>query len=112
MTGREVFLNEKNLLSLRIKNKKEKDVSWYNLSKGEKTLLCLLLVAYLHNDENNVFLLDEPDLSLHIQWQKQLIKSLVTLAPKSQFIISTHSPALIGHVEHETIINVGLLLKK
>lgn len=111
MTGREIFLNDKNLLSLKIKNKPNKTVEWFNLSKGEKTLLCLLLVAYLNNSDDNIFLLDEPDLSLHIQWQKQLIKSLVTLAPNSQFIISTHSPALIGHIKNETIINIGSLIK-
>lgn len=111
-TGREVFLNEKNLLCLKIKERPKDIVEWFNLSKGEKTLLCLLLVAYLNGGDNTVFLLDEPDLSLHIQWQKQLLKSLTTLAPHSQFIISTHSPALIGHISEETIINVGSLIKK
>lgn len=111
MTGREIFLNDKNLLSLKIKSQPNKTIEWFNLSKGEKTLLCLLLAAYLNNSSNNIFLLDEPDLSLHIQWQKQLIKSLVTLAPDSQFIISTHSPALIGHITNETIINIGSLIK-
>lgn len=112
MTGREVFLNDKNLLSLKIKTRPTETIEWFNLSKGEKTLLCLLLVAYLNGGDETIFLLDEPDLSLHIQWQKQLFKSLITLAPKSQFIVSTHSPALIGHISQETIINIGSLIKR
>lgn len=87
------------------------EVSWYDFSKGEKTLLCLLLVAYLSRRENMVFLLDEPDLSLHIRWQRQLIPSLRKLAPIAQFIVATHSPALVGQTEEEAVVNVGAISK-
>ncbi|MEX3776193.1 AAA family ATPase [Pseudomonas sp. MYb118] len=107
MTGREIFYTDEKMLQLRVKSRPKESVEWFNLSKGEKTLLCLLLAAYLNKDKDTVFLLDEPDLSLHIKWQKQLLKSLRALAPKSQFIISTHSPAMIGNAEGEKIINVG-----
>lgn len=107
MTGREVFYSDDRMLRLKVKSRPSEVIEWFNLSKGEKTLLCLLLAVYLNKDTETVFLLDEPDLSLHIKWQKQLIKSLRVLAPNSQFIISTHSPAMIGNSEDETIINIG-----
>jgi len=107
MTGREVFYADDRMLRLRVKSRPNDAIEWFNLSKGEKTLLCLLLAVYLNKDNETVFLLDEPDLSLHIKWQKQLLKSLRILAPKSQFIISTHSPAMIGNSEGEKIINIG-----
>lgn len=105
-THRTLTVNEKNLLSLKT-NRGE--VQWYDFSKGEKTLICLLLVAHLNRSQNKVFLLDEPDLSLHISWQKQLLPSLQKLAPNSQFIVATHSPALVGQCENERIINIASL---
>ncbi|MBA1187976.1 AAA family ATPase [Pseudomonas entomophila] len=85
------------------------EVNWYDFSKGEKTLLCLLLVAYLNGDKKTVFLLDEPDLSLHIKWQRQLIPSLRALAPNSRYIVATHSPALVGRTDEEIVINIGAI---
>lgn len=105
-THRTLELDDKNLLFLKTNRGK---VQWYDFSKGEKTLLCLLLATHLNRSRANVFLLDEPDLSLHIGWQKQLLISLQRLAPSSQFIVATHSPALVGRCENETIINIAAL---
>ncbi|HCJ5746112.1 TPA: AAA family ATPase [Escherichia coli] len=76
-------------------------VKWYNFSRGEKTLLVLLLSVFLNKNEDVIFILDEPDLSLHIEWQEILLPNLARLAPDRQFILSTHSPALIGNVEEQ-----------
>lgn len=105
-THRTLVISEKNLLALKT-NKGE--VQWYDFSKGEKTLICLLLAAHLNRSADNVFLLDEPDLSLHLTWQKQLLPSLQKLSPNSQFIVATHSPALIGRCVNEQIINIATL---
>jgi predicted ATPase len=110
MTNREAFVGENGFLSLRLKSDMS-EVKWFNLSKGEKTLLCLLLAVFLNKDKNTLFLLDEPDLSLHIKWQKQLLKSLFSLAPNSQFVVSTHSPAMVGNVAGEKVLNIGLFSK-
>jgi len=110
MTNREVFVGDNGFLSLRLKSDLS-EVKWFNLSKGEKTLLCLLLAVFLNKDKNTLFLLDEPDLSLHIKWQKQLLKSLFSLAPNSQFLVSTHSPAMVGNVPGEKVINIGFFSK-
>lgn len=113
-THREAFINEKNIISLRVtdsENKKAHTHDWFDLSKGEKNLLCLLLAAHLYNDKKMVFLFDEPDLSLHIRWQKQILPSLRELAPDSQFIIATHSPAMVGNTDCEEIVNISKILK-
>ncbi|WP_178119655.1 AAA family ATPase [Pseudomonas sp. RGB] len=113
MTGREVFLDNEGFLSVRLDpievNKDE--VKWFNLSKGEKTLLSLLLAAFLSRGKSTIFLLDEPDLSLHLKWQKQLLTSLCRLAPEAQFIISTHSPAMVGTIDDERILNISSFSK-
>lgn len=87
--------------------KESEKIPWALLSKGEKILLTLLLFVYLNKDSISIFFLDEPDLSLHIGWQKILMPTLIELASDSQFVISTHSPAMIGTTQSEKIINLA-----
>jgi predicted ATP-dependent endonuclease of OLD family len=51
--------------------------------------------------------MDEPEVSLHIEWQKQLIDLIVELNPNVQIILTTHSPALImkGWIDHVTEVS-------
>ena len=49
----------------------------------------------VENGEHYASLMDEPEISLHIEWQKQLINIIRELNPNAQIILSTHSPALI-----------------
>lgn len=62
------------------------------LSSGEKQLLILLVEALLQNKEPHIFLADEPELSLHIAWQKRIIPAVMSLNPNAQVIVATHSP--------------------
>ncbi len=66
------------------------------LSSGEKQMLLILLRVFL-SDRNEAFvLLDEPENSLDISWQFELINTLVRLNPNAQFFITTHSPSIFG----------------
>lgn len=82
------------------------EVTWVDFSRGEKTLLALLLITYLYGDDC-IFLLDEPDLSLHMEWQRMLLPSMLKLAPNAQFIISTHSPFMVMNTENEQVVNMA-----
>ena len=85
----------------------KKIINWYDCSKGEKNLLCLLLIVFLFRNKNTIFIFDEPDLSIHIEWQSKLLQVFLELAPNSQFFISTHSPALIpSDLENIDFINI------
>jgi predicted ATP-dependent endonuclease of OLD family len=66
------------------------------LSSGEKQLLIILFQVFLLNEQPSILLLDEPENSLHIEWQHQLIDVIRKLNPNSQLIISTHSPSIFG----------------
>ncbi|HDY92426.1 MAG TPA: hypothetical protein ENH67_07465 [Pseudoalteromonas sp.] len=92
-TNKEITKDEDNMITAR-KIGSKKPIPWYLLSRGEKTIIYLFLVVLIYRD--SVFLFDEPEISLHVNWQKNLIADLVSLAPNSQFIIATHSPDLIG----------------
>ena len=67
-----------------------------DLSSGEKQMLLILLRVFLLEEKPAVVFLDEPEISLHIGWQQQLLDTLVSLDPNAQFIVTTHSPSMFG----------------
>jgi predicted ATP-binding protein involved in virulence len=67
----------------------------YQLSSGEKQMLVILLTVLVEDDQPYVLFMDEPEVSLHIEWQKRLIDLCLELNPHVQIILTTHSPAVI-----------------
>lgn len=67
----------------------------YKLSAGEKHMLLILLTALVEDQQPTVLFMDEPEASLHIEWQQKLISMIRELNPNVQIILSTHSPAVI-----------------
>lgn len=70
-------------------------LSPYKLSSGEKQMLVIMLTALVENKEHYVLFMDEPEISLHIDWQKKLVSIIHDLNPNAQIILTTHSPAVI-----------------
>lgn len=66
------------------------------LSSGEKQILLILLRAFLLDEKEAFVLLDEPENSLDISWQFELINILVKINPNAQYFITTHSPSIFG----------------
>lgn len=73
------------------------------LSSGEKQLIILLTETLLQKNQQTLFIADEPELSLHIEWQRKVISSIIDLNPNSQIIIATHSPEVVGKFKNNTI---------
>ena len=67
----------------------------YKLSSGEKQMLIILLTVLVQNHRPYVLFMDEPEVSLHVEWQEQLISLVRDLNPNCQVILTTHSPAVI-----------------
>ena len=67
----------------------------YMLSSGEKQMLVILLTALVQENRPGVMLMDEPEISLHIEWQQRLITLVRTMNPNIQIILCTHSPAIV-----------------
>ena len=67
-----------------------------HLSSGEKQMLIILFKVFLMEEQPSILLMDEPENSLHIDWQQQLIDVIRKLNPNCQLIISTHSPSIFG----------------
>ena len=67
----------------------------YQLSSGEKLMLVILLTVLVQDEQPYALFMDEPEISLHIEWQQQLIKLIRELNPNVQIVLTTHSPAVI-----------------
>ena len=67
----------------------------YKLSSGEKQMLVILLTVLVQDNAHCALFMDEPEISLHIEWQQRLITLIRSLNPNVQIILTTHSPALI-----------------
>ncbi len=67
----------------------------YQLSSGEKQMLAILLTVLIEDRQHYVLFMDEPEVSLHIDWQQQLIDMILELNPNVQIVLTTHSPAVI-----------------
>ena len=67
----------------------------YQLSSGEKQMLIILLTVLVQNKEPYTLFMDEPEISLHVEWQQRLIGLIRDLNPNAQIILTTHSPAVI-----------------
>lgn len=50
-----------------------------------------------------VFIADEPELSLHVGWQSELVKSIQNLNSDVQIIFATHSPDIVGDNSRDII---------
>ena len=67
----------------------------YQLSSGEKQMLVILLTVLVQDNKHCSLFMDEPEISLHIEWQQRLINLIRSLNPNVQIILTTHSPAVI-----------------
>ncbi len=69
------------------------------LSSGEQHELVMLYELLFKVTPNSLILIDEPEISLHVAWQKEFLKDLQEMAKLSKFdaIIATHSPEIINN---------------
>lgn len=70
----------------------DEHINYNALSSGEKQLLIILIETLLQRQEPYIFLTDEPELSLHIAWQRKIVPAIKKLNPNAQIIVATHSP--------------------
>lgn len=66
------------------------------LSSGEKQMFIMLGEVLLYEKNPFVFIADEPELSLHVGWQSELVRSIEKLNDNVQIIFATHSPDIVG----------------
>lgn len=74
------------------------DLNTAKLSSGERQLILLMCNALLSGSDSVMFLIDEPELSLNVRWQRKLVSALLncTAGTPVQFILATHSIELLS----------------
>ena len=97
------------------------DITWnktfslYNLSEGEKQMILSIGLSLVLNQSDLLFLLDEPDVSLHPKWQQDFITNFTAgLNEESMAVITTHSPSLASDLSGKnlTLIRKGRVVTK
>ncbi|WP_086970204.1 AAA family ATPase [Vibrio coralliirubri] len=83
---------------------KGRPVKMIHLSSGEKNLIAILGHLCTSNTESSVFIADEPELSLHLEWQRKMLPTINRLSPNTQVIVATHSPSII--VKESRLIDI------
>lgn len=77
-------------------------ISSDSLSAGEKQMLSFL--CYNAFFSSSIVFIDEPELSLHVDWQRQLFPTLFSQRKNNQFIIATHSPFIYSRYPDREIM--------
>lgn len=99
------FITDKNFLfdnnGLKVEKNGELPIS--KLSSGEKQLLILFTETLLQRESSGIFIADEPELSLHIIWQREILPAIRQLNPNCQLIVATHSPEVAGKYSSKII---------
>jgi ABC-type multidrug transport system ATPase subunit len=88
-----------------LKQKGGEEIDFNLLSSGEKQLLLLFINTITSAEVATIFIIDEPEISLNIKWQRNLIDTLLKFSAEKniQYILSTHSLELLSsNLEHVT----------
>lgn len=104
------FFNDKKIelhviTGLKIATDNGQEISPESLSSGEKQLLLLLCNTLTARDKATIFIIDEPEISLNIKWQRQLIRVLLDFTKGSlvQFLLATHSIELLAQYRRNVV---------
>lgn len=76
----------------------EKKIGIEHLSSGEKQIVTFFayLIFGLEETKQSIFIVDEPELSLHLSWQREFVSSVLNINQDIQLIFATHAPEIIG----------------
>jgi predicted ATP-binding protein involved in virulence len=68
-----------------------------HLSSGEQHMLVLFSELLFRVESNSLVMIDEPEISLHVTWQKQFLRDLQQVTELASFdvLIATHSPQIV-----------------
>ena len=94
MEARDVRRYHRDYISGRIAQPGE--IRYSDLSSGEKQLLIFLSETALRSGSPYIFIADEPELSLHVEWQEKLVSVILDLSPEAQVFFATHSPDIVS----------------
>jgi energy-coupling factor transporter ATP-binding protein EcfA2 len=90
--------------SIEITGLRDAKIGLSSLSSGEKQLIRILIDTLLV--ESSSLILDEPEISMHVDWQRRLIGAMRQLSPDAQLIVATHAPEIMAEIEDKNIFRL------
>ncbi|MFJ1219573.1 AAA family ATPase, partial [Yersinia enterocolitica] len=67
------------------------------LSSGERHILTFISLVLFEGSHRDLLIIDEPEISLNLIWQRQLMALFSELIPETQIIVASHSPSLANN---------------
>jgi hypothetical protein len=105
---RDMFSGNKKIIfkdtGIDVETDQGQDIGLASLSSGEKQTLWIFILTLLA--EENALLIDEPEISMHIDWQEKLLSGMQQLNPKAQIIVATHSPGIMAKIPDDKIFSL------
>lgn len=77
------------------------------LSSGEKQFIIVLLTILLQRNQESILIMNDPEISMHLDWQRNLIQNM---NPNCQIILATHSPCIIMNGWEQLVTNISDLI--
>jgi predicted ATPase len=104
----DMFIGTKKVLfedtRIRVLNDRGEDMQLALLSSGEKQAMLIFIDTLLAADSS--LFIDEPEISLHVDWQRRLVSDMRLLNSNAQFILATHSPEIMAEIPDEKIFRL------
>lgn len=99
--GKDVKFGE---TSVDVLAKGKEEIGLCALSSGEKHIIYIFVECL--RAETSSIIIDEPEISMHVDWQKELISAMRELNPKAQIIAATHSPEILADIDDSKIFRL------
>lgn len=98
--NKSLIVEDNGQLYVELPNQRKTNIK--NLSSGEKQIIIMIAsLIFGREKDEDIFIIDEPEVSLHIAWQELFVDAILSASPKTQFILATHSPSIVGTIENE-----------
>lgn len=108
---KEILIDSEGIITIKFKN--GKIAKLFELSSGEKQIITMLGHLIFFEEKfkrkEGIFIIDEPEVSLHLAWQEIFVKSIMEASPNTQFILATHAPAITGDADESLFQDLAKL---
>ena len=105
LSGKRIIYDE-TLLTLDIYNCNNENIDFEDLSSGEKQVISIFSKVYLDIVTPCIFIIDEPEISLSIEWQKEFLKDIFSSDKIGLMIATTHSPFIFKNEYREFVMEL------
>jgi predicted ATP-dependent endonuclease of OLD family len=90
--------------AITVKTDDNTSIKLSSLSSGEKQIL-RILIECLYVESSSI-IIDEPELSMHVDWQRELISAMRSINNEAQLILATHSPEIMAEIDDSKIFRL------